>query len=39
MHMNELRTKENNIEKYGRMDKVLEQKQKYGTKMQLTLTL
>ena len=39
MHMNELRTKVNNIEKYGWMDKVLAQKQKDRTKMQLTLTL
>ena len=39
MHRNELRTKVNNIEKYGWMDKVLAQKQKDGTKMQLTLTL
>ena len=39
MHMNQLQTKVNNIEKYGWMDKVLAQKQKDGTKMQLTLTL
>ena len=34
MHMNQLQTKVNNIEKYGWMDKVLAQKQKDGTEIQ-----